>query len=232
MTPARILVVDDEPMVMDVLRRYLHRDGFVVATAGDGASALGEARREMPDLVILDLMLPAIDGLAVCQALRRWSPVPILMLTARGEEADKVRGLKLGADDYVVKPFSPNEVVARVKALLRRASMGSGAPEGEELRFPGLSILPASRTVARDGVAIDVTATEFDLLLHMARHPRRVFTREQLLDALWDQEFLGEPSTITVHIRRLRMKVEVDPAQPRYLKTVWGVGYKFDPGAP
>ena len=227
----RILVVDDEPLVVDVLRRYLVRDGFTVDTAADGASALSEAQRQPPDLVVLDLMLPGLNGLEVCRTLRRSSAVPILMLSARGEETDKIRGLGLGADDYVVKPFSPGELVARVKALLRRANLAAAGGQGEALRFPGLTISPDLRRVERDGKVVELAAREFDLLLHLARHARRVFTRDQLLDAVWGYTFAGEPSTVTVHVRRLREKVEANPAQPRYIKTVWGLGYKFEPDA-
>lgn len=231
MAGARVLVVDDEPMVVDVLRRYLARDGFAVDVARDGHAALAAVGRATPDVVILDLMLPGLHGLSVCQAIRRTSRVPILMLSARGEEADKIRGLGLGADDYVVKPFSPNEIVARVKALLRR-SQAVGATEAErELRFPGLVVRPAMRAVERDGQAIELTAREFDLLHFLARHPRQVFTREQLLDHVWERSFDGDLSTVTVHVRRVREKIERDPTRPRWLKTVWGVGYKFEPDA-
>ncbi len=227
----RVLVVDDEPMVVEVLQRYLQRDGFTVHTARDGADALREAQRQPPDLVILDLMLPAVDGLEVCRTLRRSSQVPILMLTARSDEADKIRGLGLGADDYVVKPFSPNELMARVKALLRRASLEPTVVSGEGLRFPGLSVDPERRLVEREGKRVELAAREFDLLLYLAKHPRRVFTRDQLLDAVWDYGFDGDASTVTVHVRRLREKIERDPSNPSYVKTVWGVGYKFEPGA-
>lgn len=228
----RVLVVEDEPLVVDVLQRYLQRDGFAVAIARDGHAALHEVQRTPPDLVILDLMLPAVDGMEVCRVVRRSSPVPILMLTARGEEADKIQGLQLGADDYVVKPFSPNELMARVHALLRRANLASDAATRGLLRFPGLIINPDERRVERDGAAVELATREFELLLYLARHAKRVFTRDQLLDAVWGYAFVGEPSTVTVHIRRLREKIEPDPAQPRYLKTVWGLGYKFEPDVP
>jgi DNA-binding response OmpR family regulator len=224
----RILVVDDEPMVVDVLRRYLLRDGFAVHVARDGRAALAEADRCTPDLVILDLMLPLVDGLDVCRALRRTSQVPILMVTARGEVEDRIRGLSLGADDYVVKPFSPSEIVARVHAILRRAGQAEAAAE-PELRFPGLVIRPALHLVERDGRSIELSSREFDLLLYLARNPRLVFSRDTLLDAVWGYTFVGEPSTVTVHVRRLREKIEADPAHPAYVKTVWGMGYKFDP---
>jgi len=228
MLQRRVLVVDDEPMVVDVLRRYLQRDGFVVEVARDGAAALQEVARSSPDLVILDLTLPTVDGLEVCRMLRLASQVPILMLTARGEVEDRIRGLSVGADDYVVKPFSPSEIVARVHAILRRASQASGDGE-QELRFAGLTIRPALHLVERDGRSIDLAGREYDLLVHLARHPRLVFSRDKLLDAVWGYAFVGEPSTVTVHVRRLREKIEPDPAHPSYIKTVWGMGYKFDP---
>ena len=224
----RVLVVDDEPMVVDVLRRYLLRDGFTVDVARDGAAALTAAAQQPPDMVILDLMLPGLDGLEVCRALRRSSQVPILMVTARGEVDDRIRGLSLGADDYVVKPFSPREIVARVNAILRRADQQDAAGEAE-LRFPGLIISPALHRVERDGRSIELAGREYDLLLHLARHPRLVFSRDALLDAVWGYAFAGEPSTVTVHVRRLREKIETDPSRPAYVKTVWGMGYKFDP---
>lgn len=228
MPQRRVLVVDDEPMVVDVLHRYLERDGFTVEVARDGAAALAAVARNSPDLVILDLTLPAIDGLEVCRTLRLSSHVPILMLTARGEVEDRIRGLALGADDYVVKPFSPSEIVARVHAILRRANQPDAAA-GQELRFAGLTIRPALHVVERDGQGIDLAGREYDLLLHLARHPRLVFSRDTLLDAVWGYSFVGEPSTVTVHVRRLREKIEPDPAHPSYIKTVWGMGYKFDP---
>ncbi len=173
-------------------------------------------------------MLPGLDGLEVCRALRRSSQVPILMVTARGEVDDRIRGLSLGADDYVVKPFSPSEIVARVNAILRRAGLKDAAGEAE-LRFPGLIISPALHRVERDGRSIELAGREYDLLLHLARHPRLVFSRDALLDAVWGYAFAGEPSTVTVHVRRLREKIETDPSRPAYVKTVWGMGYKFDP---
>jgi DNA-binding response OmpR family regulator len=227
-----VLVVDDEPMVVEVLTRYLAREGFHVENAHDGPTALRAASTRPPDVVVLDLMLPGMDGMHVCQELRHGSQVPILMLTARGDETDKVRGLGIGADDYVVKPFSPNEVVARVKALLRRSQKDISASVLHELRFPKLVIRPALREVeCRDGL-VALTAREFDLLAFMARHPRQVFTREQLLEGVWDRAFDVDLSTVTVHIRRVREKIERDPTHPQVLKTVWGVGYRFEPPLP
>jgi len=226
-----ILVVDDEAIVLDVVERYLRRDGYTVRVARDGPSALALARGEHPDLIILDVMLPGIDGLEVARRLRQESAVPIIMLTARGEETDKLLGLGLGADDYVTKPFSTKELVARVAAVLRRTGATRAAPpaaEGQALTVGTLQIDVGGRTVRREGQAIDLTAREFNLLLYLARHPGHVFTRQQLLDQVWDFEFYGDPSTVTVHIRRLREKIERDPMHPHFLKTVWGVGYKFE----
>ncbi len=236
MPRATILLVDDEAIVLEVVERYLARDGYLVHVASDGESALESARAARPDLVVLDLMLPGIGGLEVAQRLRATGPVPIIMLTARGEETDKIVGLGLGADDYVTKPFSPKELVARVGAVLRRTAGGASAQspaggeggEGAVLRHGALRIDPRGRTVERDGVALELTAREFDLLAFLARHAGQVFTRQQLLDRVWSFEFFGDPSTVTVHIRRLREKIEPDPVRPHYLKTVWGVGYKFE----
>ncbi len=224
----RILVVDDEPMVTEVVERYLGREGFQVAIARDGESALEQAEKLAPDLIVLDLMLPRIDGLEVCRSLRAQSAVPIIMLTAKGEDADKVLGLGLGADDYVTKPFSPSELVARVRAVLRRSSRSVAPAEGATLSFGELHINPRSRTVFVGEEPVELTAKEFDLLFFLASSPGQVFTREQLLNQVWDYEYFGEASTVTVHVRRLRMKVERDPEHPRHIKTVWGVGYKFD----
>ena len=227
-----ILIVDDEAIVLDVVERYLRRDGYTVRVARDGPSALALARGERPDLIILDVMLPGIDGLEVARRLRQESAVPIIMLTARGEETDKLLGLGLGADDYVTKPFSTKELVARVAAVLRRT--GAAPPPAlttvsQILRIGTIQIDVNGRTVRREELAIDLTAREFNLLLYLARHPGHVFTRQQLLDQVWDFEFYGDPSTVTVHIRRLREKIERDPMHPQFLKTVWGVGYKFEP---
>jgi DNA-binding response OmpR family regulator len=226
----RVLVVDDEPMVVEVVERYLQREGFEVATAGDGAEALALSRSWAPDLVVLDLMLPELDGLEVCRILQKESSVPIIMLTARGEETDRVVGLELGADDYIVKPFSPRELVARIKAVLRRTnSEETHRPPGDVLRFNGLTVQPTTRRVEAAGKPVDLTAREFDLLCFLASHPGQVFTREQLMNDVWDYTFAGDQSTVTVHIRRVREKVEVDPMKPRFIKTVGGVGYKFEP---
>lgn len=223
-----ILVVEDEPMVAEVVQRYLRRDGHDVVVVHDGALALAEFARTAPDLVVLDLMLPGSDGLEVCRNIRARGDTPVIMLTARSEEIDKLLGLGVGADDYVTKPFSPRELAARVQAVLRRA-VRSLATDGRVLVFDDLRIDASGRTVENARGAIPLTAREFDLLLHLASHPNQVFTRDQLMSSVWDYEFPAEPSTVTVHMRRLRAKVEVDATRPRHLKTVWGVGYKFEP---
>ena len=224
----RVLVVDDERTVTEVVEKYLLREGFEVAVAGDGAEALRLARVWGPDLMILDLRLPGLDGLEVCRRLRQHTRLPIIMLTSRSEETDRVVGLELGADDYVVKPFSPRELVARVKSVLRRASADPRQDAGGTLWFDGVAINPLTRTVNVNGAAVQLTAKEFDLLFHLALHRGQVFTRSQLMDQVWDYEYAADPSTVTVHIRRLREKVESDPVRPRLIKTVWGVGYKFE----
>jgi DNA-binding response OmpR family regulator len=230
MAKYRVLVVDDEPIVTEGVERYLTREGFDVATAADGEQALSVARSWSPDLVLLDLMLPGIDGLEVCRTLQKESDVSIIMLTARGEETDRIVGLEVGADDYVVKPFSLRELVARVKAVLRRANREpSAVAPGDALRYNGLTVNPRTRVVEANGKQASLSAKEFDLLYFLASHPGQVFTREQLMNDVWDYTFAGDSSTVTVHIRRVREKIESDPMRPRFLKTVWGVGYKFEP---
>jgi DNA-binding response OmpR family regulator len=226
MSNQHVLVVDDEPQVIEVLKLYLRREGFHVATATDGALALAAFEAHAPDLVVLDLMLPKIDGLQVFKQLRAKCAVPIIMLTAKGDEIDRVLGLELGADDYIVKPFSPREVVARVKNVLRRATPTEDSERA--VTSGALQIDPRTRGVQIGSRKIDLTGKEFDLLYFLAIHPAQVFTRAQLLDQVWGYEFYGDASTVTVHIRRLREKIETDPAAPRYLATVWGVGYKFE----
>ena len=231
MSAGRILVVDDESIVREVVERYLAREGYVVQVAPDGETALRLAHEHMPDLVVLDLMLPHVDGLEVCRRLRASGAVPIIMLTAKGEEADKVLGLGLGADDYLAKPFSPRELVARVQAVLRRVqgtSLGAHVAPGL-MRFADLVINPRARSVEAQGRLVELTPKEFDLLAFLASRPGQVFTREQLLDNVWHYSYAGDASTVTVHVRRLRERVEADPMRPRHLKTVWGVGYKFEP---
>jgi len=226
----RILVVDDEASIREVLTQYLELEGFTVLQAADGVEALRSAEAQPPDLVVLDLMLPGMDGLEVCRRLRATSAVPILMLTARSDETDKLAGFAVGTDDYVTKPFSPREVVVRVQAIMRRIEATSvpAMVLDDTLHLGNLTIRPQLRYVERDGTPIELTAKEFDLLHFLATHPKQVFTRQQLLDNVWDYGYYGDASTVTVHIRRLREKVELDPARPRHIKTVWGVGYKFE----
>jgi DNA-binding response OmpR family regulator len=227
----RVLVVDDEPAVRDVLARYLERDGFDVDTAADGEDAIARFDADRPDLVLLDLMLPRVDGFEVFRAIRsRSEESPVIMLTARGEVTDRVVGLDVGADDYIGKPFSPSEVAARVRAVIRRARRTSadGAPV-PMVRIGELEIEPRMHEVRVRGRPVDLTRKEFELLHFLASNPRQVFSRHQLLDELWDVAFEGDPSTVTVHVRRLREKIERDPSQPRHLVTVWGVGYRFEP---
>jgi DNA-binding response OmpR family regulator len=226
--PARILVVDDDPTVAEVVVRYLEREGYTVDAVADGREALAHADAGLPDLVVLDLMLPGIDGIEVCRRLRAQGPVPIIMLTARGDEDDRVVGLELGADDYVSKPFSPRELTARVKSVLRRAGGVTAAPVPGVIEADGVLIDLAAHEVRVDGDAVALTAREFDLLAFLARHPRQAFGRDDLLERVWGYTY-GDTSTVTVHIRRLREKIERDPAAPRHLATVWGVGYRFDP---
>ncbi len=224
-----VLVVDDEPTIGDVVSRYLRRAGYDTLLAASGEEGLRHAYEGRPDLVVLDLMLPDIDGLEVMRRLRQRSRdhTAIILLTARGEESDRIVGLRLGADDYVVKPFSPAELVARVDAVLRRLEP---VPEREEpLRFDELQIDPTGRRALLGGEQLSLTQREFDLLLFMARHPGQAFTRDQLMQRVWQYSFYFDTSTVTVHIRRLRAKLEPDPARPRFIETVWGTGYRFAP---
>jgi two-component system, OmpR family, response regulator VicR len=225
-----ILVVDDEPNILEVVSAYLRRELYRVVTAADGEEALKQVGEHSPDLVVLDVMLPRLDGLEVCRRIRATSNTPIIMLTARGEETDKLIGLGMGADDYLTKPFSPRELVARIKAVLRRATPTAQSEPGADsaLKFPGLRINSRTRAVETDAGPVELTAKEFDLLFFLASHPQEVFTRTQLLDQVWDYSYYGDTSTVTVHVRRLREKIESDPMRPRYIKTVWGVGYKFE----
>ena len=226
----RVLVVDDEAMVRDVLARYLARDGFEVETVGDGEAALAAFETVRPDLILLDLMLPRVDGFEVFRRLREAGAAsPVIMLTARGEVTDRIVGLEIGADDYVSKPFSPKEVVARVRAVLRRSRAAADGEGADPLRFGELEIDARTREVRADGELVQLTPKEFDLLHLLASSPRTVFSRYRLLDELWDVAFQGDPATVTVHVRRIREKIEADPSQPRYLVTVWGAGYRFEP---
>ena len=227
-TPPSVLVVDDDPNVVEVLCRYLEREGYRVTSAGDGKVALEMALDLLPDLVVLDLMLPGMDGLEVCRRLRQVAPIPVIMLTARGDESDRLVGLELGADDYVSKPFSPREVVARVKAVLRRASQAPVvAADVGPLVARDLVVDARSRECRLRDRLVTLTAREFDLLVFLMRQPRKVFRREELLEQVWGYTY-GDTSTVTVHVRRLREKIEEDPSSPRYLTTVWGVGYRFE----
>jgi DNA-binding response OmpR family regulator len=228
-TVAKVLIVDDEPNIREVVGLYLRRDGHEVVSAADGEEALSIFGSAVPDLVVLDLMLPKVGGLEVCRRMRAERRVPLIMLTARGEEEERIVGLSLGADDYVVKPFSPRELAARVSAVLRRVEEPAGDTNQQVLSFDGLRIDPNTREVLVRGEPVTLTAREFDLLHHLAASPGRVYTRDQLMELVWGYAFSADTSTVTVHVRRLREKVEPDPAKPRYLQTIWGVGYKFSP---
>ncbi len=223
----RILVVDDDESVRVLLTRYLEMEGFQVDPVQDGGEALAAITATMPDLILFDLMLPVQDGLDILTGLRRDSDVPVILLTARGSEADRILGLELGADDYVVKPFSPGELVARVDAVLRRVD--TVAEDEPPLRFGDLVIEPSAHRVEVDGDEVQLTIREYELLSFLARHPGRAFTRDELMNSVWQYAFYTDTSTVTVHIRRLRAKVERDPAQPRHIETVWGIGYRFAP---
>jgi len=224
---ATVLVVDDEPVVREVVVRYLRRDGFDTIEAADGDAARDLITRGAPQLVVLDVMLPGTDGLALCRWIRATSDLPVILLTARGEEADRIVGLELGADDYVTKPFSARELAVRVRTVLRRAR--EAPTVRDRLELDSLVIDAATREVRVDGVEPRLTAKEFDLLWFLASHPRQVFSRDQLMDRVWGYEPAFDSGTVTVHIRRLREKIEADPAQPKHLLTVWGVGYRFVP---
>jgi DNA-binding response OmpR family regulator len=225
-----ILVVDDEPTIADVVSRYLERAGYSARIAADGPGALRSAGEEWPDLVVLDLMLPGMDGLEVMRRLREFGDGPrvsVILLTAKGEHSDRIVGLRLGADDYVVKPFSPAELVARVDAVLRRIE---SPPELEEpIAIGELEVDPSARRAMVRGEEVQLTVREFDLLVHFMRNPGQAFSRDQLMDAVWQYNFYTDTSTVTVHVRRLRAKIEADPSEPRWLQTVWGVGYRFQP---
>ncbi|WP_258053877.1 response regulator transcription factor [Streptomyces sp. Ru72] len=227
----RVLVVDDDPTVSEVVAGYLDRAGFAVDVAFDGPAAVSQAASRQPDLVVLDLMLPGMDGLEVCRRIRAAGPLPVIMLTARGDEEDRILGLEVGADDYVTKPFSPRELVLRVESVLRRAGTSTALrSETAEpwLRAGPLALDPTARRATRDGSELALTIREFDLLEFFIRHPGQATSREQLMQQVWGWEF-GDLSTVTVHVRRLREKIEDDPAHPRLISTVWGVGYRFDP---
>jgi DNA-binding response OmpR family regulator len=223
-----VLVVDDEPIVREVVVSYLRREGFTTLEAGDGDEARRVLEQRDPGLVVLDLMLPGTDGLQLCRWIRSRSSVPVIMLTARGEETDRIIGLELGADDYVTKPFSPRELAARVRAVLRRAD-GTIDARDRELAFGDVTVEAATREASKGGEPLALTAKEFDLLWFLASHPRRVFSREQLMARVWGYAAAVDTGTVTVHVRRLRAKIERDPAHPDHLQTVWGVGYRLVP---
>jgi len=230
-TPIRgdVLVVDDEPTIAEVVSRYLERAGYRTRRAGDGLEALRLVGERRPDLVVLDLMLPGLDGLEVLSRLREASgpQSAVILLTAKGEPTDRVVGLRRGADDYLAKPFSPAELVARVDAVLRRTQPEPELPKPIEI--DGLRIDPVARRVEVGGEEVSLTVREYDLLLHLANHPGQVFSRDQLMDSVWQYSFYTDTSTVTVHIRRLRAKIEAEPSEPRWIQTVWGVGYRFQP---
>jgi DNA-binding response OmpR family regulator len=229
MSEATVLIVDDEPLVLEILSRYLTREGFAVATASDGSQALEHWHAEPPDLVLLDLMLPEVSGLDVFRRARETNDTPVIMLTAKGEEADRLVGLEIGADDYITKPFSPREVVARVRAVLRRSARGEPQPAASVMRYGDVCVDPRRREVCLRDRPVSLTRREYELFLLLASNPGRAFSRAELLDRVWDFAWAGDSSTVTVHIRRLREKLEAHPSSPRHLVTVWGVGYRFDP---
>lgn len=224
-----ILIVEDEPSIAEVVSLYLRRAGFNVKVVDDGQKAIDQMNISLPNLLILDLMLPNIDGYEITRWLRDRSDTPIIMLTARRGESDRIAGLEMGADDYVIKPFSPQELVSRVRAVLRRTTIQTQISSDKVLNYNDLNINPQTRLVTLDKDEKVLTAKEFDLLLLLARHPRQVFTRQQLLENVWGLSDYIDPSTVTVHVRRLREKIEKDPSNPRHIITVWGIGYKFEP---
>jgi DNA-binding response OmpR family regulator len=230
MSETQILVVEDEPSLAEVVGLYLKRAGFQVQVASSGGQAMSILEKRIPDFVILDVMLPELDGLSIARWLRDHSDVPIILVTARREEVDRIAGLEMGADDYVVKPFSPQELVSRVRAVLRRVGRDQAGAESEKaLSFDSIQIDPRTRVVMVKESQVELTAKEFDMLYLLARHPKQVFTRDQLLERVWGGAEYIDPGTVTVHVRRLREKIEVDPSTPKHLLTIWGVGYKFEP---
>ena len=229
MSPTEILIVEDEPSIAEVVSLYLKRAGYQVTCLNDGKDALKKLEQQMPDLLVLDLMLPGIDGLAITRWVRDRSDLPIIMLTARRAEGDRIAGLEMGADDYIVKPFSPQELVSRVRAVLRRTQNTSQNSSEQAVVFADLRIDPQTRLVTIGDQEISLTAKEFDMLWVLACHPRQVFSRDRLLENVWGLAEYIDPGTVTVHIRRLREKIESDPSHPVHIQTVWGVGYKFEP---
>jgi DNA-binding response OmpR family regulator len=228
MKGSRILLVEDEPSISEIAELYLKRAGYLVEALTDGNDAMQSLQQELPDLIVLDLMLPGIDGLSITRWLRDHSEVPIIMLTARREESDRIAGLEMGADDYIVKPFSPQELVSRVRAVLRRSIKSVEKPDAA-IQYNELRIDPLTRIVEARGEEILLTAKEFDMLWILAQHPHQVFTRVQLLDQVWGTTVYIDPGTVTVHVRRLREKIEENPSAPLHIQTVWGIGYKFEP---
>ncbi len=228
MSGSKILLVEDEPSISEIAELYLKRAGFQVQALKDGHAAMQALQQELPDLLVLDLMLPGVDGLTITRWIRDRSEVPIIMLTARREESDRIAGLEMGADDYVVKPFSPQELVSRVRAVLRRSKVPIEETD-ETIHYSDLEMNPITRLVQVRGKPITLTAKEFELLWLLARHPKQVFTRLQLLEQVWGIAEYIDPGTVTVHIRRLREKIEEDSSAPTHLQTVWGIGYKYEP---
>ncbi len=224
----RVLIIDDDLTLADVVGRYLERSGFEVEIDGAGDTGLDRALKWLPDLIVLDLMLPGLDGFEVFRRIRAVAPIPVIMLTARGEEEDRVAGLELGADDYLAKPFSPRELAARVKAVLRRADGAVAASASAVVDAGDIRVDPVSREASRDGRPLTLTAKEFDLLVYLVNRPNEALHREQLMEAVWGWSY-GDTATVTVHMRRLREKVEDDPSDPQLLQTVWGIGYRFVP---
>jgi DNA-binding response OmpR family regulator len=224
---SRVLVVDDEPIVRDVVSRYLRRDGFETLEAATGEEAQRMLEDARPSLVVLDVMLPGLSGLELCQQIRASSQLPVILLSARGEEADRIVGLELGADDYVTKPFSPRELAVRVRNILKRSA--TLPPTARHFQFGSIEIDGEAREVRKSGERLRLTAREFELLEFLVSHPRRVFSRDQLMDSVWGYATAVDTGTVTVHIRRLREKIEEVPAAPRFLETVWGAGYRFSP---
>lgn len=229
MSPTEIMIIEDEPSIAEVVSLYLKRAGYQVTSFNEGKAALKRLEQQMPDLLVLDLMLPGVDGLAITRWVRDRSDLPIIMLTARRAEGDRIAGLEMGADDYVVKPFSPQELVSRVRAVLRRTQNNTQASSEQAVVFADLRIDPQTRLVTIGEQEISLTAKEFDMLWVLACHPRQVFSRDQLLENVWGLADYIDPGTVTVHIRRLREKIEPDPSHPVHIQTVWGVGYKFEP---
>lgn len=227
MTSEKILVVDDDARILKIVKHCLEKEAFQVVTAVDGESALNMVKQEQPSLVVLDLMLPKLNGYDVCRALNDQYSIPIIILSAKGDELDRIVGFRLGVDDYMTKPFSPTELVLRVQAVIRRVQGSRKSQENQVLVCGELTIDHGTRTVSVEGKPVSLTSTEFELLWLLAGSPQQVFTRMQLLNKIWQSDYQGDENTVTVHVRRLREKIEPNPAEPRYIRTVWGIGYKF-----